>query len=90
MLLRPVHAAGARESALRSVKFRITSQYSRAMSLTEHNFDRLHEAIQAADERVFTNWSVVTGPPFSGKTTLVAALRDRGYAPTTSRLVLYA
>ncbi|MFM0086771.1 ATP-binding protein [Paraburkholderia sediminicola] len=79
MPLGPVHGAGARKRALCGVKFRITSQYSRAMSLTEYNFDRLHEAIQAADERVFTNWRVVTGPPFSGKTTLVAALRDRGY-----------
>jgi predicted ATPase len=49
------------------------------MSIDARCLQRLRDAANAAGERLHTNWRVVTGAPFSGKTTLVESLRSRGY-----------
>jgi len=50
------------------------------------NRDRLRAALRAtvgANKRVTTKWSVVTGPPASGKSTLIAQLSNLGHQVVT-------
>ena len=49
------------------------------MPLDDHHLQRLRDAVNTAKGRVYTNWRVVSGPPFSGKTTLVDSLGSCGY-----------
>ncbi|MFL9874331.1 AAA family ATPase [Paraburkholderia megapolitana] len=49
------------------------------MPLDDHHLQHLRDAANTAEERIYTNWRVVSGPPFSGKTTLVDSLGSCGY-----------
>ena len=49
------------------------------MPLDDHHLQHLRDAANTAEERIYTSWRVVSGPPFSGKTTLVDSLGSCGY-----------